>query len=344
MRVLILGGTGFLGSHFVEAAAARGHELTLFNRGATHPERSRGAETFLGDRDPARGNGLEQLRGRTWDAVVDTCGYVPRVVRASAEFFGANVGQYVFISSRSAYRDTSQVGADESAALATLDDPAIEEVTGATYGPLKALCEQAAESAMPGRVAQIRAGLIVGPRDPTDRFTYWSVRVARGGEVLAPGDPNQPVQFIDARDLAAFIVTVIERKQMGAFNALGPARELSMSMMLDACRAAAPASPASTARFTWVDQRFLLDQNVKPWSEMPLWIPDSPEDRGFARTSNAKAIAHGLTFRPVHESARDTLAWFNAEPRPKHSWKAGLTPERERSILEAWHNFERNNP
>jgi 2'-hydroxyisoflavone reductase len=182
--------------------------------------------------------------------------------------------------------------------------------------------------------------LIVGPRDESDRFTYWPVRIARGGEVLAPGDGKTPVQFIDARDLAAFLVTVCERGLHGPYNALGPMHELTFAAMLEACKWAAQ----SDATFTWVDEKFLLERDVKPWSELPVWIPDSPADVGFMRTSNAKAVAAGLTFRPVEETARDTLAWFNALPdAATHSWKAGLTPDRERSILEAWHNAERKN-
>jgi len=247
-------------------------------------------------------------------------------------------GLYVFVSSRSAYASAADVGADETAPLATLEDPTVEEVNGETYGALKALCEQAATAAMPGRVANIRAGVIVGPHDETDRFAYWAARVAGGGEVLAPGHPNGPVQFIDARDLASFLVTVAERGLHGAYNALGPGKELTFEAMLEACKWASQ----SEATFTWVDQKFLLDQEVKPWSELPLWIPNAPADAGFMRMSNAKAVAAGLTFRPVEETARATLAWFKAQPdAAEHSWKAGLTPERERSILDAWHAIER---
>ena len=338
MRILVLGGTGFLGSHLVDALLARGHEPTLFNRGQTNPQRFPGVTTIHGERDPQIGAGLTGLRERSWDAVVDTSGYVPRIVKASAEMLAPVVGLYVFISSRSAYQTAADIGADESAPLATLEDPTTETVTGETYGGLKALCEQAAQAAMPGRVANIRAGLIAGPGDPTDRFTYWPVRIARGGEVLAPGDPNGPVQFIDARDLAAFLVAVVERGLHGAFNAFGPAEPMSMSSMLEACKRGAAESDAT---LTWVDQKFLLSQNVKPWSELPLWIPDSPADAGFMRSSNAKAVAQGLAFRPVEETARDTLAWFAAQPdAATHAWKAGLTPDREQSILEAWHTLE----
>ena len=189
MNLLILGGTVFLGRHLVEAALARGHAVTLFNRGQHNPDLFPEVERLRGDRD----GDLQALEGRRWDAVVDTCGYVPRVVRASAEMLAPNVDHYTFISSISVYADTSKPGIDEQAPVGTLDDPTTEEVTGESYGPLKALCEQAAEAAMPGRVLNIRPGLIVGPHDPTDRFTYWVRRVAEGGEVLAPGNPHAPV-------------------------------------------------------------------------------------------------------------------------------------------------------
>ena len=387
MKILVLGGTGFLGSHIVDALTTRGHVPTLFNRGKTHPQRFRYLETIQGDRDPNVEPGLTGLRERTWDAVIDTSGYVPRIVKASAEMLATCAGQYVFISSRSAYQTAADAGADENAPLAMLQDSSLEEVNGETYGALKAASEQAAEAAMPGRVVKIRAGLIVGPRDESDRFTYWPARVARGGEVLAPGDGKSPVQFIDARDLARFIVMVVEKRLQGAFNVLGPAEELSFSGMLEACKAAAaslspsapgtapaaapapkseagppamteppaapvpatesdsvtPPPPGSPATFTWVDQKFLLDREVKPWSEIPMWIPNSPADAGFMRTSNAKALAAGLKLRPVVETARDTLEWFRGGQKDPASypWKAGLTAERERSILDAWHDYER---
>jgi 2'-hydroxyisoflavone reductase len=328
-KILILGGTGFLGPQIVEEAVRRGHTLTLFNRGRTRPGLFPDIEKLRGDRD----GDLKSLHGRKWDAVVDTSGYVPRIVKDSAELLAPNVGHYIFVSTCSVYADNSKPGEDESAAVGTLDDPKTEKITGESYGPLKALCEKAAEAAMPGRVANVRPGLIVGPDDPSDRFTYWPVRVARGGEVLAPGSPDDPVQFIDARDLGAWLVRLVEDRTTGVFNAMGPEKPLGMGAMLDACKAAS----GSDARFTWADADFLAKQKVSPWSDMPVWVPSAGDSAGFARRSNTKAIRAGLTFRPVVETARDTLAWWKTLPESRRAkLQAGLTPEREAMVLAAW--------
>jgi 2'-hydroxyisoflavone reductase len=328
-RILILGGTGFLGPQVVEAAKGRGHTLTLFNRGKTRPNLFPEIEKLRGDRD---GN-LKALEGRTWDAVVDTSGHLPRIVKASAGLLAPHVRHYIYISSVSAYADTSRPGMDETAPLGTLADPTVETIDGQTYGPLKALCEKAAEAAMPGRVAVVRPGLIVGPEDPSDRFTYWPVRVDRGGEVLAPGAPDDPVQLIDVRDLGAWLVTLIETGTTGVFNALGPAPPLAMGRMLDACKAVAGAA----ATFTWVDADFLEQQRVSPWSDMPVWVPSRGETAGFARVSNARAVKAGLTFRPIVETARATLAWFKTLPEARRSkLRAGINPQREAQVLAAW--------
>jgi 2'-hydroxyisoflavone reductase len=329
-RILILGGTGFLGPQVVEAARRRGHTLTLFNRGKTRPELFPDVEKLRGDRD----GDLKALEGRKWDVAVDTSGYVPRIVRDSATLLKDAVAHYVFISTLSVYSDTSKPGTDESAPLATIPDPATEKVTGETYGALKALCEQAAEQAMPGRVTTIRPGLIVGPGDPTDRFTYWPVRVARGGEVLAPGTPADPVQFIDARDLGEWIVNVVEERTFGVYNAVGPKDALTMVRLLDACNAAG----GRKATFTWADAAFLEEKKVAPWSDMPVWVPPVGEGAGFARTSAAKAIGKGLAFRPVGETVKATLDWFRTLPADRQArLKSGLAPEREAEILAAWH-------
>jgi 2'-hydroxyisoflavone reductase len=329
-KILILGGTGFLGPALVELALPRGHTLTLFNRGKTRPGLFPDVETLLGDRDGT----LKALEGRKWDAVIDTSGYVPRVVKASAELLAPNVEQYIFISTISVYADMSQYGIDENSPVATVQDEKTEDVSQ-HYGALKALSEKAAEAAMPGRVATVRPGLIVGPGDPTDRFTYWPVRVARGGEVLAPGDGEDPVQFIDVRDLAAFILGLVERRDVGTFNATGPAEVLSMRAMLEACKAA----NGGDARFTWVEPDWLVEQQkVMPWSHMPVWIPRSGEVKGMGRVSNARALKLGLTFRPTVETARDTLAWFKTLPPERQAkLRSGVTPEREREVLAAWH-------
>src|SRR5579875_3385469 len=306
MKLLILGGTVFVGRHLVDAALARGHEVTLFNRGQHNADLYSDVEKLHGDRD----GGLAPLQGRRWDAVVDTCGYVPRVVRASAALLAPQVEHYTFISSISVYPDTSPPGTDEKAAVGALEDEATEEVTGETYGPLKALCERAAEEAMPGRVLVVRPGLIAGPYDPTDRFTYWPRRVAQGGEVLAPGSPGSPVQFIDARDLAAWTLRMVEDRRTGVYNATGPDSALTMGELLATCRDASE----SNARFTWVDESFLLRQGVAPWTEIPLWIPEEMNMQGLSAVDVRKARSAGLTFRPLVETVRDTLAWDRTRP------------------------------
>jgi 2'-hydroxyisoflavone reductase len=328
MKILIIGGTVFLGRHLVEAAQARGHEVTLFNRGQHNPELFADVEKIRGDR--TRAEDLKALQGRHWDAVVDTCGYVPRIVRMSAEALADYADHYTFVSTGSVYGDTA-TGPDESTPVVTMPDPTVEEVTGETYGPLKALCEQAAEAAMPGRVLHVRAGLIVGPNDQSDRFTYWPVRVARGGEVLAPGRPDRAVQFIDVRDLAAWIIHMAEKKQAGVYNATGPATTLTMAQLLETCRTAL----GSDATFTWAPDQWLLEQKVGVWMEMPLWIPDGPSD-GFMFADIRKALAAGLTFRPLAETVRDTVAWDQTRPAELQR-RAGLKPEREAELLALWH-------
>lgn len=325
MSILVLGGTKFLGPDIVEAALARGHTITLFNRGKTNPGLFPDVEKLHGDRD----GHLEALVGRRWDAVVDTSGYVPRIVRASAELLAPNVGHYVFISSISAYADPLAPHSDESARVATLTDPTTEKVEE-HYGALKAACEAAAEAALPGRVTSIRPGLIVGPGDPSDRFTYWPARVARGGEVLCPGDGTDPAQVIDSRDLGAWIVKVVEDRAMGVYNAAGPATPLTMKTLLETCVAAAGTSPT----LTWVPTAFLEAQQVAPWMELPVWT--GPET-GFATIDAGKAIAAGLTFRPLLDTAKDTLAWWLAEPAERRAKpRAGLDPQKEAAVLAAW--------
>jgi 2'-hydroxyisoflavone reductase len=326
--LLILGGTGFLGPHVVEQALARGMKVTLFNRGKTNADLFPEVEKLRGDRD----GDLEALRGRSWDAVLDTSGYVPRIVRASAELLAPSVQHYVFISSISAYADFAKEGIHEQDPVATIEDETSEDVP-AHYGALKALCERAAEQAMPGRVANIRPGLIVGPRDNSDRFTYWPVRVARGGEVLAPGTGQDPVQLIDVRDLAAWIVHVVEKRIAGVYNAVGPAERMTMSDMLGRTRDAI----GSAATFTWVDAKFLEEQGVRPWSNMPVWVPAEGDSRGMGTVNVSKAIADGLRFRPLEDTAQATLAWFQTLPAERQAkLRAGVTAEREVEVLAAW--------
>ncbi|MDC0711175.1 SDR family oxidoreductase [Stigmatella sp. ncwal1] len=328
-KILILGGTAFLGPALVERALSRGHTLTLFNRGKTRPGLFPQVEKLQGDRDGK----LQALEGRKWDAVIDTSGYVPRVVKASAELLAPHVGHYLFVSSISVYEDTSKGGINEDSPLATVADETTEDVSQ-HYGALKALCEQAAERAMPGRVSNVRPGLIVGPDDPTDRFTYWPVRVAQGGEVLAPGDGEDPVQFIDVRDLAAFLVDLVENQDMGVFNATGPADTLPIRKLLETCKAA----NGGNATFTWAATPFLEAQKVSPWSDMPVWIPRASAELGMSRVSNARAQARGLGFRPLEETVRDTLTWFRTLPPERQAkLRSGLSSEREREVLAAWH-------
>ena len=355
MSLLILGGTGFLGPHLVEIALDRKHKVTIFNRGRT--EKRKGGlfkdepvERLYGNRDPNKHaeetddttpKGLTSLEGGKWDAVIDTSGYYPRMVKASAEMLAPNAKWYSFISSMSVYASTADRGMDETAAVGTITDTTVETMgqNFENYGPLKALCEQEAEKAFTGRCASVRPGLIIGPGDPTDRFTYWPVRVDRGGEVLAPGTPNDPIQVVDVRDLAEWLITMAERRTAGVFNAMGPKTGLTMGIMLDACKAAAP---ASDAKFTWASAAFLREQNVSAWGDMPVWIPPEGDTAGFHQANPDRAVAAGLRFRPIGETARDTLAWWKTQPQERQSkpTRAGIAAEREAEVLKAWHERE----
>jgi 2'-hydroxyisoflavone reductase len=325
MEILVIGGTRFAGRHAVDAALAAGHHLTLFNRGQTAPGLFPGVEEIHGDRD----GGLEALAGRRWDAVIDVCGYVPRVVEASARFLAHATEQYAFVSTLSVYADDRTPGQDESAPLGTLDDPTVEGITGETYGPLKVLCERAVHGVYGDRALILRPGLIVGPHDPTDRFTYWPWRVAAGGEVLAPAPPAYRTQFIDGRDFAAWIVRMVERRAAGVFNAVGPPGGVAFEDLLETSRRAA----RSDATFTWVPEVFLKERGVEAWSDLPAWL--GSENAGFLAFDASKAVAEGLTFRPLQETVADTLAWRRAAA--DQPMKAGLSPERERDVLAAWH-------
>ena len=331
MKILILGGTVFVGRHLVEAGLKRGHEITLFNRGQHNPDLFPQVEKLRGDRD----GDLKALDGRHWDTVIDTNGYLPRLVKASAQKLTGSVGSYTFISSLSVYGDFSKVGLDEHDPVADkLDDPRTEEVTGESYGPLKVACERAAQEAMPGKVLIIRPGLIVGPFDPTDRFTYWPHRVAQGGKVLAPGRPERPVQFIDARDLAEWIIRMVEAKKTGIYNANGPEQVLTMGGLLETCKTVSK----STAHFEWLSDKFLVAVGLKPWTELPLWLPETDEAQaGFFAFNCKKAIAASLTFRPLAETVRDTLTWDATRPAdiPRYA-SAGLKPEREAKLLQSF--------
>jgi len=318
VRLLLLGGPKFVGRAVIDVALERGHEMTLFNRGTTGAELYPELERIVGDRD----GGIEGLRGREWDAVVDTSGYLPRVVGQSAGLLADAVGHYVFVSSISVYASFAEV-VDEGSELAELSAPGSEDIS-ADYGALKALCEREVDTAFPGRSTAVRAGLIVGPHDPTGRFTYWPHRVARGGDVLVPGPAWRPVQLVDVRDLAAWIVTAAEERLAGPFNATGPA---TMGAVLDAARRVS----GSTARAVEVDDAFLTGQGVGEWMELPLWIDPSNDDwRHFMEVDATRATAAGLTFRPLDE----TVAGALAEAALVEG--VGLTPERETELLTAW--------
>ena len=343
LRILILGGTGFTGPFQIQYALKRGHKITTFNRGKTHPgETPEGVEQLIGDRNGQ----LDALKNRQWDVVIDNPTSAPVWVRDAAQILKGNVDRYVFISTISVYADTSKPGTDESAPLAKYTGPdAMKESREsiiaskfALYGPLKALSEQEAEKWFPKKTLIIRPGLIVGPRDETDRFTYWPMRVDRGGEVLAPGAPSDPVQFIDGRDLAEWTIRMVENGETGIYNATGPVKQLGIGDTLETVKSAL----SSSAKFTWVNADFLEAQKVAPWSDMPVWIPPRGEEAGGNQISNKRALAKGLIFRALADTTHDTVAWFKSQPQDRQSkLKAGLSPERETEVLAAWHKQQK---
>jgi 2'-hydroxyisoflavone reductase len=331
MKILILGGTIFVGRHLVEAAQSAGHEVTLFNRGRHNPELFAEIEKLRGDRDSK----LDVLKGRRWDAVIDTCGYVPRVVLMSAEVLADSVGFYVFISTLSVYADLSVVGLNEESPTGTLADETVEEITGQTYGPLKALCEREVCQAFPENSLIIRPGLIVGPHDPTDRFTYWPLRITRGGKVLAPQPKDLGLMYIDVRDLAEWIIRMIEEKRTGIYNANGPDYKLTMQQFLETCRDMA----GNNAELVWADAEFLLEQGVTPWADLPLWLPGE-ETAGMGAFNIQKALAAGLSFRTLATTVKDTLEWSKTRnTRPAdYQLRAGISSEKEQELLKLWQN------
>lgn len=326
VELLMIGGTRFVGRHLVESAVSRGHEVTLFNRGRSDPHAFPELKKIVGDRE----TDLHLLKGHSFDAVIDTCGYVPRVVKASAEAL-ADSDIYAFISSVSAFGTVDRPGIDESGAVGTLDDPTVEEIRGDTYGPLKALCEKAVEDVFDERALNIRPGLIVGPWDPTDRFTYWPVRIERGGKVLAPGDPSNQIQFIDARDLADWTIEMLEEQVGGLFSAIGPKQPMTIGELLQTCLEATQRK----SELVWVSEKELLAADIAPWQELPLWIPESStEVSGMQKLDNRKAVGRGLGFRAVEDTVRDTLEWFH-QHREGTALRAGLDPQKEAETIEA---------
>ena len=332
LRILILGGTGFTGPYQVRYAVERGHHVTVFNRGRRQADIPDSVVQLIGDRNGQ----LDALKGKTWDVVIDVPSTYPRWVRDAATLLKDSAKQYVFISTISVYADTSKPGIDESGPLATMPDPTVEEMR--YYGAMKALAEAEAEKAFPGRTTVIRPGLIVGPGDMSDRFSYWPVRIDRGGEILAPGDGTDPVQFIDVRDLAEFIIRMVEQGATGIYNATGPKSPLTMAEMLYGIRAVT----TSDVKWTWVPVEFLQEQKVAPWGDMPVWVPGTGASAGFARIDISKALAKGLTFRPLADTAEATLAWYRTQPAERQAaLRAGIKPEREAEVLAAWHAREK---
>jgi 2'-hydroxyisoflavone reductase len=335
LRILILGGTGFTGPFQVEYAVARGHQVAVFNRGRRQVDLPASVEQLQGDRNDGD---LRALEGRDWDVVLDNPTTLPFWVRDAGRVLHDRTNQYIFISTLSVYASNAQPGADESAETLryTAGDPVeVRQATGQLYGQLKAESEREAARWFGDRTTIIRPGLIVGPRDESDRFTYWPVRIARGGEVLAPGQPTDPVQFIDARDLAEWTVRMAETGTTGTFNATGPRSRLSIGEMLGGVRAVLPGS--HDVRLTWASAEFLAEHEVRPWSHMPVWIPPTGATAGFMMRSIDRALAAGLSFRPLVETVRDTLAWHEARPEERRAaLNAGLAAEREAEVLAAW--------
>jgi 2'-hydroxyisoflavone reductase len=334
LKILFLGGTAFLGPAEVEYALARGHMVTLFNRGQTNPHLFPGVEKLVGDRDAPD---LSALEGREWDVVIDNSANVAKWLKDTAELLQDSVGRYLFVSSISAHTDNSIIGQTEDAPVFSRED--YDEVIaagadfGTAFGPNKAEAERLTMETFGDRGLVVRPGLIVGPGDRSDRFTYWPVRIDRGGEVLAPGDGSDPTQIIDVRDLGRFIIHLVEEEASGTFVATGPGSELTMAGMLYGIRAVT----ISEAQLTWVDTDFLREHEVRPWMDMPVWMEPTTEMAGFSTYDISKAISAGLTFRPLADTARDTLEWWNARPEEERSLRFGIAPEKEAAVLEAWH-------
>jgi len=326
LKILIIGGTRFLGRLLVITALVRGHRVTLFNRGKSNPDLFPEIERIIGDRDGE----LNKLNGRKWDAVIDTCGYYPRVVKASAKTLAKSAKHYTFISTISVYGDLSKAGVGESSPVGRTKDETVEEIREDTYGPLKAICERIVQEHFPNKALVIRPGLIVGPYDLSDRFTYWVHRVSRGGKILAPKPENYQVQYIDVRDLSEWIIDLIEKNQIGAYNGIGPNYRLTMKQFLSKCRDVSQ----SDGEFIWVRKKFLKDKGVQGWVDLPIWI-DDPKFIGLMKTDCDRAFKSGLKMRPLEDTIRDTLDWCRTRPED-YKWRAGLEARREKKLIKEW--------
>lgn len=326
MKIAVVGGTQFVGRHFVDRALRRGHAVTLFHRGKTNPGLFEEADEVFGDRTEE----IERLGG-DFDVAVDTSGYTPSQVRPVVDHLEPRVDRYLFVSTTAVYRDLSKPGVDEDAYLKTLEDPELDELNRSTYGPLKTECEAVVTGAFDHRSLIVRPGVLAGPHDPTDRFTYWACRVADGGEVLAPGPASSPVQLLDARDLAKWLVDCVEEETTGTFNAAGPS--ISFEAMLEACRSAAD----SDATFTWVSPEFMNEVEIDVPSKMPLWNREyDGRKAGLYAVDSSRALARGLSRRPLEETARDVWRWSETRESDR-PWEVGLDRLQEREILDVWH-------
>jgi 2'-hydroxyisoflavone reductase len=329
--LLILGGTGFIGPHLTAEAQRRGWRVTHFNRGKTAAGGVEGVESLVGDR---KGQ-LDTLRGRKWDAVIDDTGYIPKYVKLSSELLAPNVGYCLFISSISAYASFAKPN-DERSPTGTLENPDTEEVTDTTYGPMKALCEQYASTAFRGRVSIVRPGYIVGPLDPTDRFTYWPVRASKGGEMLAPGTPQDPIQVIDVRDLTRWMMSLVASRRNGSFNVDSPPGAFTMGALISASQ---KQSPQAGTRVTWIPEDFLAAHWKAEELDLPPWSPTKGESAGASLTSVKRALESGLQCRPLDETVRDTLRWFQTLPSERQAkLRAGLDAVKETQTLRDWHS------
>ncbi|HLA72144.1 MAG TPA: NAD-dependent epimerase/dehydratase family protein [Steroidobacteraceae bacterium] len=334
LKVLILGGTGFIGPHFVRVLTEVGHTVTLFNRGKRDPEAKPGVEQLLGDRNGQ----VDALKGRDWDVCIDNSGYKPSQVKLTADLLQPHIKHYIFISSVSAYADYISTSIDEDYKLASLKDPSNEEVTGETYGGLKVLCEQIVQKTYGKNANVIRPTYIAGPGDPTDRFTYWPVRVSRGGEMLAPGTAADPIGYIDVRDLADFVRVCVEKRIGGVYNLCNQPRSATIGELLEKSKRICGADTT----FSWASAEFLdkhgMNEESAPPNAIPIWTPPSGDSAGFALIKCDRAVAKGLKFRALETTVRDTLEWQKTRPPERQTLRAGLPPEKENELLKALHD------
>ncbi len=316
-----------MGRHITETALKRGHDITLFNRGISNNSLLPQVKRLKGDREKGDVGALEN---KSWDAVIDVCGYRPEDIRPAAELLSPNIKQYIFVSTISVYKDFTIPGINEDYPLAVMPEKVDREITRETYGPLKAHCEKVVAEIFPDRHLIIRPGLIAGPYDPTDRLTYWVHRALEGGRMLAPSPPERPMQFIDARDLAEWTLDMMEKGINGIYNATGPAYTLTLKDLLVECGRLS----SQATEVTWIEEKYLQDSGVEPWRELPLWHP-APEFKYLMQIDISRALSQGLKYRPLLQTLRDTVAWASTRPLD-YQWQAGLPSDKEARILREW--------